>query len=378
MQKIWCSFGLIVLLNGFLMANSSRVMAEPESALDADPSSEPDRVAYLEPEQRKQIALAKTLKEHETVWLDVSYPERSETTKVLAIAHPPLIPEKQGAILLLHDKEQHADWPDVIRPLRMNLPKAGWYTLSVNLPLETRSKPLPRKLEAKAYDRLILNESLKKKLDSGVRVRNESDNNDSQQEENASINTEEEPVVDESTEEQGSKDQSADENESVDIDLAAQNTPELNEIPYNTRALSHIQKAYEYLQSESYQNIVIIAHRQSSELVFQYIKAHLSELRSPGFALVIIEPSLPEAYLLDLSEWLGKDFQVPILEVINRGDTKANIEAERRKLSVLMTGAQSYKQLFLRFNNNEIFDQNLTRRIKTWLDENAPGMIMGQ
>jgi hypothetical protein len=377
MQKIWFSFGLIVLLNGFLIVNSSRVMAESESALAADSTTEPDRTAYLEPEQRKQLALAKSLKEHEIVWLDVSYPENSATTKVLAIAHPPLIQDKQGAILLLHDTEQHADWPEVIHPLRMNLPKAGWYTLSVNLPLETRSKPLPRKLEAKSYDQLILNESLKKKLDSGVRVRSEPDKNDSQQEENASTNTEEGPVVDQSTEEQVSNDQGADENESVDIDLAVQNKSDLNKIPYDTRALSHIQKAYEYLQSKSYQNIVIIAHRQSSELIFQYIKAHLGELRSPGFALILIEPSLPEAYLLDLSEWLGKDFQAPILEVINRGDTQANIDAERRKLSILMTGAKSYKQLFLTFNNNEIFDQNLTRRVKTWLDANAPGMSIG-
>ena len=369
MQKIWLSLGLFVLLNGFLMSGASQVMAEPESTIDADSTAESERTAFLDPEQRKQLALAKTLKAHETVWLDVTYPESAETTKVLAIAHPPLIPEKKGAILLLHDKEQNADWPEVIHPLRTNLPKAGWYTLSVNLPLETRSKPLPRKLDTKSYDRLILNESLKKKLDSGVRDRGDLVKNDAQQTESASTNSEEGLTGDES-----SKDQSAAENASVDIDLAAQNKSNSNQIPYNTRALSHIQKAYDYLQAQSFQNIVIIAHRQSAELVFQYIKTHLGELRSPGFALVLIEPSLPEAYLIDLSEWLGKDFQAPILDIINRGDTQATIDAESRKLSVLMTGAQAYKQLFLTFHSNEIFDENLRRRIKSWLDANASGM----
>tara|TARA_R110001592_G_scaffold362471_1_gene676362 strand:- start:2522 stop:3646 length:1125 start_codon:yes stop_codon:yes gene_type:complete len=374
MQKIWFSLGLFVLLNGFLIGSSSRVMAESASEIDADSISEPERIAYLDPQQRKQLALAKTLKEHETVWLEVSYPESSEITKVLAIAHPPLIPDKQGAILLLHDKGQHADWPEVIHPLRMNLPKAGWYTLSVNLPEETRMKFLPRKLDTKAFDQVILNESLKKKLDSGVRVRHESDKNDAQAVESTSGNTEVGPVGDES-----SKDQNADEKELVDIDLAAaRNKPQLNKIPYETRALSHIQKAYEYLQAQSYQNIVIIAHRQSSELVYAYIKAHLGELKSPGFSLILIEPSLPETYLVDLSEWLGKEFQAPILEIINRGDIQANIDAEQRKLSILMTGTQSYKQLFLRFNNNEIFDENLTRRIKSWLEVNAPGMKVAQ
>ena len=101
------------------------------------------RAAYLDPELKKQQALADTLKAHEIVWLDVSYPDIAETRKVLAIAHPPLISDKQGAILFLHDKEQHADWPEVIHPLRMNLPKNGWYTLSLSLPDETRLSSLP-------------------------------------------------------------------------------------------------------------------------------------------------------------------------------------------------------------------------------------------
>jgi len=374
MIKIWFSLGLFVLLNGFLMAGSSRVMAESESAKDADVSGETERAAYLDPEQKKQLALSKTLKEHETVWLDVTYPESTESTKVLAISHQPLIPEKKGAILLLHDKEQNADWPEVIHPLRTNLPKAGWYTLSVNLPLETRSKPLPRKLDAKTSDQVILSKNIKEKLDSGVRDRTELVKNDSQKSGNVSTNSEEGSVGDGSSEEQGSQDQSAAENKSVDIDLAAQKKSNSNQIPYNIRALSHIQKAYEYLIAENFQNVVMIAHRQSAELVFQYIKAHLGELRSPGFALVLIEPSLPEAYLIDFSEWLGKEFQSPILDIINRSDTQGNIDAESRKLSVLMTGAQSYKQLFLTFNNNQIFDENLTRRIKSWLDANASGM----
>lgn len=39
----------------------------------------------------------------------------------------------QGAVLLLHDTGAHADWPGVIGPLRRELPRHGWHTLSLQL-----------------------------------------------------------------------------------------------------------------------------------------------------------------------------------------------------------------------------------------------------
>jgi len=42
----------------------------------------------------------------------------------------------QGAAIILHSVTGHPDWPYVIAPLRNNLPKYGWLTLSIQLPLE--------------------------------------------------------------------------------------------------------------------------------------------------------------------------------------------------------------------------------------------------
>jgi pimeloyl-ACP methyl ester carboxylesterase len=39
-----------------------------------------------------------------------------------------------GHILLLHGARQHPDWPQLIRPLRLTLPKFGWTTFSIELP----------------------------------------------------------------------------------------------------------------------------------------------------------------------------------------------------------------------------------------------------
>jgi alpha/beta superfamily hydrolase len=45
----------------------------------------------------------------------------------------------KGGIILLHDAYAHADWPDVISPLRKQLTHFGWHTLSLQLPLVPQS-----------------------------------------------------------------------------------------------------------------------------------------------------------------------------------------------------------------------------------------------
>lgn len=54
--------------------------------------------------------------------------------KVLYLYRPNAARIARGAVILLHDLQTHADWPQVIRPLRENLPKHGWATLSLQLP----------------------------------------------------------------------------------------------------------------------------------------------------------------------------------------------------------------------------------------------------
>lgn len=41
----------------------------------------------------------------------------------------------KGAIILLHGRGVHPAWPDVIEPLRTELPDLGWHTLSLQMPV---------------------------------------------------------------------------------------------------------------------------------------------------------------------------------------------------------------------------------------------------
>ncbi|TNF34101.1 MAG: DUF3530 family protein, partial [Gammaproteobacteria bacterium] len=41
----------------------------------------------------------------------------------------------KGAVLILHGRGYHPNWPEVVYPLRTGLPEHGWHTLSIQLPV---------------------------------------------------------------------------------------------------------------------------------------------------------------------------------------------------------------------------------------------------
>lgn len=56
-----------------------------------------------------------------------------------ALYRPPAAPKiaTRGGIILLPGRSGQPNWPNVIEPLRLRLPKDGWATLSIQLPLPT-------------------------------------------------------------------------------------------------------------------------------------------------------------------------------------------------------------------------------------------------
>lgn len=60
--------------------------------------------------------------------------------------------DTMGAVLILHDNEQHPDWPGMLRELRLSFPKHGWSTFSIALPdfrpIPPILPPLPKPVAA--------------------------------------------------------------------------------------------------------------------------------------------------------------------------------------------------------------------------------------
>ena len=91
-------------------------------------------------------ALAQELKLHglndnEVLWL------REGKNQYLGLMTPDFSGLPLGNILILHDNQQHPDWPGTIHALRTELPKNGWSTLSISVPYFDVRVPLPKREE---------------------------------------------------------------------------------------------------------------------------------------------------------------------------------------------------------------------------------------
>ncbi len=90
----------------------------------------------------------------EAVWLPVG------KSQVLAIYAESTAEKARGAAIILHGIGAHPDWPEVINPLRSELPDYGWATLSLQMPI------LPN--EAKAADYVPLLEEVAPRIDAAI------------------------------------------------------------------------------------------------------------------------------------------------------------------------------------------------------------------
>jgi pimeloyl-ACP methyl ester carboxylesterase len=86
----------------------------------------------------------------EPVWLKVNGRE------IFSIYTPAGPEKRRGGVILLHGRGAHPDWPDVINPLRLGLPEAGWATLSVQMPILDGEADTQRYLPLfpEAFDRI--------------------------------------------------------------------------------------------------------------------------------------------------------------------------------------------------------------------------------
>jgi pimeloyl-ACP methyl ester carboxylesterase len=90
----------------------------------------------------------------EAIWLE------DGKSKFLGIYTENYADKPLGAAIVLHGIGVHPNWPDVIQPLRTELPNYGWATLSLQLPI------LPNEAEAGEY--IPLFPEVSPRLDAGI------------------------------------------------------------------------------------------------------------------------------------------------------------------------------------------------------------------
>lgn len=105
-------------------------------------------------EKRWAQQISDALLTGEAVWL----PRKSG--KFLAIYTENQGPKVYGAVILLHGIGAHPDWPEVIHPLRTELPEFGWSTLSIQMPVLDNDK--------KAHDYIPLLDEVAERINAAI------------------------------------------------------------------------------------------------------------------------------------------------------------------------------------------------------------------
>lgn len=106
-------------------------------------------ICSVSAQQNQLELLSKELENEALTWLE------AEGEKFIALWEPDSSGKSFGSILILHGEGQTADWPNSINPLRTNLIKFGWSTLSIALPDPVpEADKTPESIEAKATARI--------------------------------------------------------------------------------------------------------------------------------------------------------------------------------------------------------------------------------
>lgn len=226
-----------------------------------------------------------------------------------------------GAVLLLHADGQTANWPNIIEPLRTELPQNGWSTLSIDLQ-PIRIKQPPAKLEAA-----------------------KSDNKDA-------LESESIPFTD---------------------------TENLARIDAAIQFLN--QEGQFNIVMAGYGNS---AHRLLDYLKKSDGKAakttQQGKLNRPIRAVILINPS---DYQLGPSSPLINDFpypDMPLLDIVVGNHYLHKIDADKRKAAAGKQRIKTYIQLTLMPPRTEVFDDEnrLTRRMRGFLNRYAKGVEVGR
>jgi pimeloyl-ACP methyl ester carboxylesterase len=80
-------------------------------------------------EKETSERLAENVKATEVLWLE------GKGDNFLALYTKQTNETAHGAVIILHAMGGHADWPQIVSPIRTKLPEQGWTTLSIQLPV---------------------------------------------------------------------------------------------------------------------------------------------------------------------------------------------------------------------------------------------------
>lgn len=294
--------------------------------------------------------------------------------------------QPQGAVLILHDKQQHGHWPEIIGPLREYLPLFGWDTLTIELPDSLKRQRIARE------DSFAINDTEKSANndnESEAAEQGGDNTSDNQNSENPEKKDNDGPEDIAAKDLQGDNpEQNNDDNEPalprLDKlpDLPVTDTTE--QIPeeaiidliadYQSQNRERINTAIEYLHQQNQYNLIIVGFGQGASWAVDYAHRQLQQDDEiKGLTLITID-ALPNPYEEGLINQQLADMSLPYLDLLQNKKRIFDRSAKKRLAIMRRNNNSKYQQIVTQEINGYSQIENPTnRRIRGWIKKNSGG-----
>jgi hypothetical protein len=310
--------------------------------------------------------------------------ETNEESSISGLYLPDNTGEPQGGILILHDVDQHAHWPDSVAPLREYLPDYGWSTLSIFFGSYLK-KPLPEIIGVDEINEIddaaepMNADDPDKAIPTTVAATNENEEQD--------IPEEETPIEDQNFESEAN----ADELDQLAESFEAIPTPSETEVEnpdealgispeqaFMTTMVEQVEGGLQQLNTLGQFNLVIIAHGVSANWAVKTLKERLAvNTNTGGYSLIMVNAKTSAYPSYMLNEELAK-LEIPILDLYTSNTPEAMPNIVARRNAVVRQKKAQYMQIRLPAIDT-IYGgkQNMiTRRVRGWLKTYAEGEVV--
>lgn len=260
--------------------------------------------------------------------------------------------EPQGYALILHDNQQHPDWPGLVHYLRTQLPAKGWSTLAISLPDRWQLTAAP----PRDNDQVIVQPAATDGSGADAPTPPASDTSaDSSQDDNATTSNTSpaEPTQDG---ESGISGNPASEltYTQLSVEYAADEVPDIIQ--------QRVTEALGFLQGLDPMPIIVIGMGSSATIVAKQVHT----LRMKDIAgLVIVDPArLAEGNFKVEEDAAG--LRIPVLDLVPQFNPQADPSARLR--SARRSGTQFYEQQIIPGADSSFtaYEEFATKAIRGW------------
>lgn len=344
--------------------------AAPDTSEVAPPP--PPRKPPLRLDIQKGESVAKEIAANKSENTEIHWFREGQESRFLGLFTPEHGEKPQGYALILHDNQQHPDWPGLIRTLRLQLPAGGWSTLSISLPDQWHIPTPPPRTDEEYIVAPANNEGATSAPETEV---SEEDTPANEAESEAPVNemaaasaelpspSENQEMGNETAEEvTASEPDSAGPRPSftqLSVEYPVDETPSIFK--------QRVQEALDYLKAKDPMPIIIVSIGSSATMMAK--QAH--ELRMKDIAgLVVIDPATIK---LTTSNDFDPDgdapgLRIPVLDISPQFNPRSN--PKQRKQNAKRQTRKTYEQHTISGANEDFkgHEDQIVKRIRGWSD----------